>query len=113
MARVLLATVLACAIASDVTATLSCYGEDGHAVDWYVMYKIPEHSEHAGGGHGSIVDEGLGYVQITSKDPNKPWKMSKKSMADPTSTPGRTLAPLYDPKNNGNILKVCQGLLCT
>ena len=75
-------------------AALQCVDESGKPVDWFVMYKLP-----ANKGEGKVERNGLGYVQITSLDPDSGWKLSALSMDDPKSTTGRTLAPLY--ANNG------------
>lgn len=75
-----------------------CRDEAGKAVDWWVLYKLPRH--HHGrrrGRGGSIVDDGLGYVFISSDAAaDTGWVPSTRSIGSNASMPGLTLAHLYD-----------------
>ena len=70
-----------------------CLDESGNPVDWYTLYKLPreEHKVHS---NNPLVNEGVAYAYMTSKSEQR-WRLSKRSIEDPESIAGRTLAPLY------------------
>ena len=83
-----------------IIKSLQCIGENGEDVDWSVLYKLPKHSNQGTG----FISDGLGYVYLTSLDPQMGWILSNKSIKDPLSIPGRTLKPLYDEKISIDLL---------
>ena len=44
--------------------SLTCIDEEGNAVDWYIVYKLPEHS--ADSGH---LNDGTGYAYLDVNNP--------------------------------------------
>ncbi|XP_012537888.1 plancitoxin-1 [Monomorium pharaonis] len=69
-----------------------CRDENNKIVDWYVLYKLPKIAE----SKNPVIKSGLGYLYITNNTVNKSWQLSKKKISAKNSTPGNTLAPLYD-----------------
>ena len=70
-----------------------CLDESGTPVDWYTVYKLPreQHKLHS---NNPLVNEGVAYAYMTSSSEQR-WKLSERSIEDPESMAGRTLAPLY------------------
>ena len=70
-----------------------CLDESGTPVDWFTIYKLPreKHQLHSS---NPLVNEGVAYAYMTSSSEQR-WKLSVKSIEDPESMAGRTLAPLY------------------
>lgn len=65
---------------------LSCIGDSGQPVDWFIAYKLPKKVD-------TPLQDGYGYVYM-DKDSNG-FKVSKSSAADTTSAMGATLKPAY------------------
>ncbi len=79
--------------------------ESGNEVDWFVGYKLPKGSANypsKSSPRNELVDEGLAFAHLTSQSTSAGWTLSKLSVADPLSAPGRTLSPIY--KSDGNRL---------
>ena len=64
------------------------------------MYKLPTLPRE----NDYLLRRGLGYIYITSDDPDGDWKFSKKSINDTNSIPGRTLQPLYNNSTSFHLL---------
>ena len=93
MARVmflplLLLQALSLLISPDQVAALSCLDEQGRAVDWWILYKLPKQStsKHPVGGP---LGEGRAYAFLTSDLPNQQWTLSSLPIDDPQSMPGQ------------------------
>ena len=94
----------------DQVAALSCLDEQGRAVDWWILYKLPKQSTSKHPVAGPL-GEGRAYAFLTSSLPNQRWTLSSMPIEDPNSMPGQvrtyvcftiastsilqTLAPLY------------------
>ena len=68
-----------------------CLDECGAPVDWYTLYKLPREVHSTS---NPLVNEGVAYAYMTSRSEQR-WKLSERSIEDPESMAGRTLAPLY------------------
>lgn len=68
---------------------VSCIGESGQQVDWFIVYKLPrlEDSTH------HYVTQGLGYVYMDSK--TKHFTMPDKPIKSNMSAAGHTLQQIY------------------
>eukprot|EP00095_Tigriopus_kingsejongensis_P010629 snap_masked-scaffold1028_size131186-processed-gene-0.14 protein:Tk10629 transcript:snap_masked-scaffold1028_size131186-processed-gene-0.14-mRNA-1 annotation:"Deoxyribonuclease-2-alpha" len=87
LTSLLLVVALACPPASGI----ECRDEAGHPVDWYILYKLPRSSDSS----HPLIRRGVGYAFLSSADPLADWTWSNRSIRDPLSLIGRTLAPLY------------------
>lgn len=82
-------------------ACAGCVDEDGNHVDWLVLYKLPRKSEFPPpAGKKDYIEDGQGYMYLTSKSPEHGWTESDKSIKDSLSIPGRILSPVYEKSNN-------------
>ncbi|KAM6216793.1 deoxyribonuclease-2-alpha [Rhynchocyon petersi] len=70
---------------------LSCYGDSGQPVDWFVVYKLPAHS-----GPGDTNGSGLKYKYLDGNSGG--WRDGAMSINSSAGAVGRSLLPLY--KNN-------------
>ncbi|XP_063216023.1 deoxyribonuclease-2-alpha isoform X2 [Bacillus rossius redtenbacheri] len=75
---------------------LFCRDENNNIVDWFVAYKLPLIKEHS----NKLVQEGVAYCYITSKDVAAGWMLSERSINDSLSITGQTLLPLYANKSS-------------
>ncbi|KAM5307469.1 deoxyribonuclease-2-alpha isoform 1-T1 [Glossophaga mutica] len=70
------------------SGTLSCYGDSGQPVDWFVVYKLPAHSGPVDGAQTGLqykyLDEGSGG-----------WRDGARSIDSLEGAVGRSLLPLY------------------
>lgn len=67
---------------------LSCYGDSGQPVDWFVVYKLPAHS-----GSGESSWKGLKYKYM---DPSSEgWRDGVGYINSSEGAVGRSLLPLY------------------
>lgn len=65
---------------------ISCLNEEGHAVDWFIVYKLPRHQV-------QYVGSGVDYMYL---DPSVPgWQRSKYAVNTSDGAVGRTLNQLY------------------
>ncbi|NWS75181.1 DNS2B protein, partial [Crotophaga sulcirostris] len=67
---------------------ISCRNEDGEAVDWFVLYKLPKHTK------GEIPMLGLEYVYMDTLAPE--WQLSKYLVNMTQGALGQTLKQLYE-----------------
>uniref|UniRef100_A0A8D2HBH5 Deoxyribonuclease-2-alpha n=1 Tax=Urocitellus parryii TaxID=9999 RepID=A0A8D2HBH5_UROPR len=67
---------------------LSCYGDSGQPVDWFVVYKLPAHSH-----PGDAVWRGMRYKYLDDKSGG--WRDGAGSINSSTGAVGRSLLPLY------------------
>ena len=86
-----------------------CRDQEGNEVDWWIVYKLPrrtsvkyrhKYKKHFPRkkdwkGFNNNLKEGVAYAYLTSALPDTQWTMSPVAISDPSSIPGRTLAPLY------------------
>ena len=72
-----------------VSASVSCIGENGHPVDWFIVYKLPrmKHSTNP------YLGNGVGYIYMDSS--SYQFKMPSKSINSKNSTVGYTLQQIY------------------
>ncbi|XP_044110031.1 LOW QUALITY PROTEIN: deoxyribonuclease-2-alpha [Neovison vison] len=68
--------------------TLTCYGDSGQPVDWFVVYKLPAQS-----GPGDVAQSGLRYKYM-DKDSGG-WRDGAGSINSSAGAVGRSLLPLY------------------
>ncbi|XP_053104039.1 deoxyribonuclease-2-beta [Hemicordylus capensis] len=66
---------------------ISCVNEDGKAVDWYILYKLPKYMRYEAAGTG------LEYMSVDSL--TQAWKLSKYLVNYTESALGQTLQQLY------------------
>nr|XP_015211183.1 PREDICTED: deoxyribonuclease-2-alpha-like [Lepisosteus oculatus] len=62
-------------------AAVSCRNEQGESVDWFILYKLPDH------------DEGRGLRYLYMDDHTNGWVYGKKLVNDSKSAVGQTLQP--------------------
>nr|XP_042133343.1 deoxyribonuclease-2-alpha isoform X2 [Peromyscus maniculatus bairdii] len=67
---------------------LSCYGDSGRPVDWFVVYKLPAHS-----GSGDSSWEGLKYKYMDQS--SEGWRDGVGYINSSEGAVGRSLLPLY------------------
>ncbi|XP_025913427.1 deoxyribonuclease-2-beta isoform X2 [Apteryx rowi] len=87
--------LLLLSIASLWAAEISCRNEDGETVDWFLLYKLPKHTE------GESAGLGLEYMYMDSL--THAWQLSKYLVNMTQGALGQTLKQLYEtyePKNN-------------
>ncbi|KAI8432233.1 hypothetical protein MSG28_004681, partial [Choristoneura fumiferana] len=82
-------------VASCFCVTPQCRNERGEPVDWFYVYKLPREKNHL----NPLVRRGVAYMHLTPSKLRGGWIMSDLSIADPRSMIGKTLQPLYQPKN--------------
>ncbi|XP_058381570.1 deoxyribonuclease-2-alpha [Diceros bicornis minor] len=75
--------------------TLTCYGDSGQPVDWFVVYKLPARS-----GSGAAAQKGLQYKYMDGDSGG--WRDGAVSIDSPAGAVGRSLLPLY--RNNASQL---------
>lgn len=67
---------------------LTCIGDSGQPVDWFVVYKLPAHS-----GPGAAVPQGLRYKYLDASSGG--WQDGVDSINSSQGAVGRSLMPLY------------------
>ncbi|XP_036097561.1 deoxyribonuclease-2-alpha isoform X1 [Molossus molossus] len=68
--------------------TLTCYGDSGQPVDWFVVYKLPAHSR-----PGAEAQTGLRYKYLDEGSGG--WRDGTVSIDSLAGAVGRSLQPLY------------------
>lgn len=68
--------------------TLTCYGDSGQPVDWFVVYKLPAHS-----GPGVAAQKGLQYKYLDEGSGG--WREGVGTIDSLMGAVGRSLLPLY------------------
>ncbi|XP_006874367.1 PREDICTED: deoxyribonuclease-2-alpha [Chrysochloris asiatica] len=74
---------------------LTCYGDSGQPVDWFVVYKLPAHSR-----PGDAAGSGLRYKYLDANSGG--WREGAGSINSSAGAVGRSLLPLY--RNNASQL---------
>ncbi|XP_052499924.1 deoxyribonuclease-2-alpha isoform X2 [Budorcas taxicolor] len=74
--------------------TLTCYGDSGKPVDWFVVYKLPAHT-----GSGDATQNGLRYKYFDEY--SEDWRDGVGFISSTTGAVGRSLLPLY--RNNSQL----------
>lgn len=69
---------------------IGCRNEDDKVVDWYYLYKLPEHVS-----NDSVIKNGLSYAFMTSDGPFN-WQLSDQFINETSSFPGRTIEPVLN-----------------
>ena len=90
-------------VSPSAASPLGCRDQDGAAVDWYVLYKLPILHDT---GAGQFVDDGVGFMHVSSASAGDQWTLSDVSIDDPLSAPGRTLTPVYDDPERDSLIYV-------
>uniref|UniRef100_A0A2K5Q7B0 Deoxyribonuclease-2-alpha n=1 Tax=Cebus imitator TaxID=2715852 RepID=A0A2K5Q7B0_CEBIM len=72
---------------------LTCYGDSGQPVDWFVVYKLP-----AASGSGESVQSGLRYKYLDESSGG--WREGSGLINSSVGAVGRSLQPLY--RNNNS-----------
>ncbi|XP_026172480.1 deoxyribonuclease-2-alpha [Mastacembelus armatus] len=78
------------------TSPITCYNDQGEAVDWFYMYKLPK--EH---GRGSPEQEGDAYLLLDKG--SEGWTEGKGTVNDTTGALGRTVGQLYSQGKNTEV----------
>ncbi|XP_008322411.1 deoxyribonuclease-2-alpha [Cynoglossus semilaevis] len=73
------------------SSPISCYNDQGEAVDWFYLYKLPKQ-------HGSSSQNGEKYLLMDNG--SEGWTEGKVIVNDTTGALGRTLGPLYSQGKN-------------
>ncbi|XP_076006659.1 deoxyribonuclease-2-alpha [Genypterus blacodes] len=82
-----LSLLLLCLPLEGDTSPISCYNDQGAAVDWFYLYKLPKE-------HGKkSVSYGEKYLLLDRG--SEGWKDGTVTMNDTTGAPGRTVGQLY------------------
>ncbi|XP_028405784.1 plancitoxin-1-like [Dendronephthya gigantea] len=76
-----------------IHSAVSCVGENGKYVDWFIVYKLPKIKESA----RRYVTMGLGYAYMDSE--TKQFTLSDKSIGSNVSAVGYTLQQIYAAAN--------------
>jgi deoxyribonuclease-2 len=104
MSKIAFIAIFGLLAAAISTAEAQCVDEKGVQVDWLVLYKLPRRSEQfTKKDTGDIIEDGQGYMYFTSKTATSGWTLSKLSVKDVSSIPGRILSPIYGQKTNENL----------
>ncbi|XP_040899869.1 deoxyribonuclease-2-alpha [Toxotes jaculatrix] len=77
------------------TSPISCYNDQGDAVDWFYMYKLPKEHRHKspeGGEMYLLLDKG-----------SEGWTEGKETVNDTTGALGRTVGQLYSQGKNTEV----------
>lgn len=72
-----------------VFSSVACIGENGHPVDWFIVYKLPRIKHSA----DPYLANGVGYIYMDSSSYR--FKMPSKSINSTNSTVGYTLQQIY------------------
>ncbi|XP_076869055.1 deoxyribonuclease-2-alpha [Brachyhypopomus gauderio] len=81
--------------AESSNSSITCYDDQGHAVDWFYLYKLPRL-------HEEPQEQGLKYLLLGEQ--NEQWVNGSTLVGDITGALGRTMAPLYENRELGYIL---------
>lgn len=81
--------------AEGANSTLSCYDDQGNAVDWYYLYKLPRP-------HEAPQEEGLKYLLL--EENSEGWVDGSVLVGDTAGALGQTVGPLYEEGELGYIL---------
>ncbi|XP_037077387.1 deoxyribonuclease-2-like [Pollicipes pollicipes] len=103
MAAALCVLLAAAAAVGRAAAPLGCLDQDGAAVDWYVLYKLPRLKD----ADDALVQAGIGYTHFSSAATTGAlWTLSEVAINDSSSAAGRTLAPVYAKSERKSLLYV-------
>ncbi|XP_030051137.1 deoxyribonuclease-2-alpha [Microcaecilia unicolor] len=72
-------------------AGISCYGDSGQPVDWFIVYKLPKHKNLS-------LNDGMRYMYQDATTGG--WKSGKTLMNSTEGAVGRTLQQLYRTRGN-------------
>ncbi|XP_026856925.2 deoxyribonuclease-2-alpha [Electrophorus electricus] len=81
--------------AESSNSSISCYDDQGNAVDWFYLYKLPRL-------HEEPPEQGLRYLLLGEQ--NEQWVDGSVLVGDSTGALGRTVSPLYEKGELGYIL---------
>ncbi|MCJ8745400.1 hypothetical protein PDJAM_G00129970 [Pangasius djambal] len=81
--------------AEGANTTISCTDDQGNAVDWFYLYKLPRP-------HEQPPEEGLKYLLL--EEQSEGWTEGGGLVGDGTGALGRSLGPLYESGELGYIL---------
>ncbi|XP_049644314.1 deoxyribonuclease-2-alpha-like [Suncus etruscus] len=74
--------------------TLTCIGDSGKPVDWFVIYKLPKKCDDGSAvPDRSVLPNGLSYKYLDAK--SKDWQDGVGTIREPKGALALTLAPLY------------------
>ncbi|XP_042346305.1 deoxyribonuclease-2-alpha [Plectropomus leopardus] len=77
------------------TSPITCYNDQGDAVDWFYMYKLPKE-------HGRKAPY-LGEVYLLLEKGSEGWTAGKGTVNDTTGALGRTVGQLYSQGKNTEV----------
>ncbi|XP_062841226.1 deoxyribonuclease-2-alpha isoform X2 [Trichomycterus rosablanca] len=80
--------------ANSSNASITCYDDEGNAVDWFYLYKLPRHEEPPPGGEKYLL----------LKEGSQGWVDGSGLVGDITGALGRSVGPLYHGDELGYIL---------
>jgi len=72
-----------------VSCEVTCRDENGHPVDWFIIYKAPRLKQHP----DPLFAEGIGYFYMDAKKPE--FKISDRNLSTTNTAIGHTLADVY------------------
>jgi len=75
---------------------MACLDDRGKTVDWFILYKLPRYYNNP----SILINDGVGYVYMTSRDYSDGWIFSTYGVDDAEGMVGRTLTTWYDYANN-------------
>ncbi|XP_056300198.1 deoxyribonuclease-2-alpha [Pseudoliparis swirei] len=77
------------------SSPISCYNDQGDAVDWYYMYKLPK-------GHGGKSPH-RGELYLLMEEGSEGWTNGTGTVNDTTAALGRTVGQLYSQGRNSEV----------
>jgi len=83
--------LLVLTLESTCFADLTCKDQNGKAIDWFTLYKMPSISSNA----NRFVKIGQGYAYITNASQKSNWTLSSLAINDPASLHGYTLKTIF------------------
>ncbi|KAJ3597978.1 hypothetical protein NHX12_001493 [Muraenolepis orangiensis] len=74
---------------------ITCYNDQGTAVDWFYLYKLPKQN--------GAKDPSQGLRYLLMEKGSEGWVEGKANANSTTGAPGRTVGQLYDQKKNQEV----------
>ncbi|KAM4580788.1 deoxyribonuclease-2-alpha isoform 2-T2 [Odontesthes bonariensis] len=89
------ALMVACVPLGGDTSPISCYNDQGHAVDWFFMYKLPEED------HSKSPTKGEMYLLLEKG--SEGWAEGKTTVNDTMGALGRTVGQMYSQEKKSEV----------
>ncbi|KAM4568648.1 deoxyribonuclease-2-alpha isoform 2-T2 [Fundulus diaphanus] len=91
----LLSLLIVCALLGGDTSPISCYNDQGDAVDWFYLYKLPK--------EGGRKPEGKGETYLLLDKGSEGWTEGKVTVNDTTGALGQTVGQLYSQEKTSEV----------